>query len=77
MGATMISLSVKPYRLMTRAEAAYYCSLPPKKFEGQCPFHPVQMPTGEKKWDVRDLDTWIDALKTGCDDDSALIARLE
>jgi len=74
--AAKISVSVKPFRLLTRKEGAYYCRLTAAKFEGQCPVHPVQMPSGEKLWDVRDLDEWIDGLKARFNGDD-IIARLK
>ncbi len=35
------------------------------------------MADGDRLWDVRDLDSWIDGLKSGkVDDDEAIVARL-
>jgi hypothetical protein len=66
-----------PYRLLTKAEAAHYCRRSVKKFEAQCPVSPVEMADGDLLWDVHDLDSWIDSLKSGkLDEAEAALARL-
>jgi hypothetical protein len=70
MAAATLNLRVQPFRLLTKAEAAGYCRRPLKKFEAQCPVRPVEMADGDRLWDVRDLDAWIDALKAGRADDA-------
>jgi len=76
--ATTISLRVQPFRLLTKSEAAHYCRRSVKKFEVQCPVPPIEMGDGDRLWDVRDLDRWIDSLKNdSADDVNAIIARLE
>jgi hypothetical protein len=71
-------LRVSPFRLLTKSEAAYYCRRPLKKFETQCPVPPIEMADGDRLWDVRDLDRWIDSLKNDPEDDaSAIVSRLE
>ena len=65
-------------RLMTRAEAADYVARPVKRFELECPVLPIEFPNGDLRWDIRDLDTWIDSMKRGvvetADD---IVGRLE
>jgi hypothetical protein len=47
------------------------------KFEAQCTVAPIIMPNGDKRWDVLDLDKWIDSLKAGKSSDAdEIIARL-
>jgi hypothetical protein len=76
--AATLNLRVQPFRLLTKAEAAHYCRRSVKKFEAQCPVTPIQMADGDRLWDVRDLDRWIDSLKNDPDDDaSAIVSRLE
>jgi hypothetical protein len=73
-----LNLRVQPFRLLTKAEAAHYCRRSVKKFEAQCPVPPVEMADGDRLWDVRDLDRWIDSLKNDFGDDvNAIVARLE
>jgi hypothetical protein len=73
-----VSLRVQPFRLLTKAEAAHYCRRSVKKFETQCPVPPIEMADGDRLWDVRDLDRWIDAMKVGVDDDpGAIVAMLK
>jgi hypothetical protein len=76
--AATLSLRVQPFRLLTKAEAAHYCRRSVKKFESQCPVPPIEMADGDRLWDVRDLDRWIDSLKNDPDDDAnAIVSRLE
>jgi hypothetical protein len=76
--AATLSLRVQPFRLLTKAEAAHYCRRSVKKFEAQCPVPPIEMPDGDRLWDVHDLDRWIDSLKKDFgDDENAIVARLE
>jgi hypothetical protein len=72
-----VNLRIQPYRLLNKAEAAYYCRLPVKKFQAACPVKPIQMADGIFLWDVQDLDIWIDTKKAGPEsDDSAIVGKL-
>lgn len=79
MAVAVIDLRVQPFRLLTKAQAAHYCSLRDKKFDAHCPVRPIRMANGELRWDVQDLDRWIDNLKdgtaAGCDADR-IVERL-
>jgi len=78
MTAAKVTLYIKPYRLLTKTEAADYCRRSPKKFEAQCPVQPLEMADGGRLWDIRDLDAWIDSLKTeGGEDADGIVARLK
>jgi hypothetical protein len=49
-----------------------------EKIKAQCPVPPIEMADGDRLWDVRDLDRWIDSLKNDFGDDAnAIVARLE
>jgi hypothetical protein len=77
MAIATVNLRVTPYRLFTKAEAAHYCRQSPGKFEATCPVTPIIMPSGDKLWDVIDLDKWIDSLKGDkLSDIDEIIARL-
>ena len=80
-GVKMASMNgevwIRPFRLMTKSEAAYYCRRTVKSFELQCAVPPIIMPNGDLLWDVRDVDAWIDRLKTAPRDESeAALERL-
>jgi hypothetical protein len=77
MRATTVTLLVRPYRLLTKVEAAHYCRRPVKKFEMHCPVSPIKMADGDLLWDVQDLDRWIDALKDEYADGEDIVRRLE
>lgn len=51
-------------RLLNKSEAARYCSMSVASFERICPVPHVSLGVSIKRWDVRDLDEWIDAMKT-------------
>ncbi|MER8581734.1 hypothetical protein NKG95_24095 [Mesorhizobium sp. M1423] len=51
--------------MLPAKEAADYCGIPAKRFPSECRVPPVEMPSGAKLYDMRDLDAWIDTLKSG------------
>lgn len=77
MSAT-VQLNFQPKRMLTKSEAAYHCGRSVRRFEVECPITPVAFPNGDKRYDVDDLDRWIDGLKAGAPsaaDD--IVARLK
>ncbi|WP_322883266.1 hypothetical protein U8C37_09985 [Sinorhizobium medicae] len=54
-------------RLLTKTQAASYCGLSPATFGGVCPVKPIALGEGVRmhRYDVRDIDNWIDSFKTG------------
>lgn len=54
-------------RLLTRDQAAAYCSVSQPTFEACCPVRPVSLGGSKRldRYDVRDLDAWIDGLRAG------------
>ncbi|AXS39696.1 hypothetical protein [Breoghania sp. L-A4] len=78
MATAKLNLQVQPYRMLKKSEAASYCGLPAAKLATVCPVAPVQFPGGALLWDVRDLDAWLESLKTGAaDSDDAILGRLD
>jgi hypothetical protein len=75
MSGVMVNVAVRPYRLLTKSDAAHYCRRSVKKFGVECPVSPVRMPGGDELWDAHDLDRWIDGLKTGGEDQVEAIIR--
>ena len=53
-------------------------ALPVKHFKIACPVQPIQLRQGVLLWDKRDLDLWIDDVKTGTQATThdAILARL-
>lgn len=77
MTSATVQLNVIPKRMLTKAEAAHHCGRPVKRFEAECDVAPVKFPNGDSRYDVHDLDKWIDNLKTGKSSDAdEIIARL-
>lgn len=52
-------------RLLTKAEAAAYCRVGVATFDQVCPVQPVALGSRKRliRFDVRDLDDWLDRLK--------------
>ena len=77
MTSATLNIKVSPRRMLTGREAAEYCGLPFKRFQLECTVTPVEMPGGAKLYDMRDLDEWIDGLKSEIpSDDDAILGRL-
>jgi hypothetical protein len=63
--------------MLDEREAANHCGRKPRQFMVECPVQPVRFPNGDTRYDVRDLDTWLDGLKAGNTDDAdAIVERL-
>ena len=77
MRTATLNLTVVSKRMLTRREAAEHCGRPLKSFEVECPVSPVKFANGDLRWDVRDLDKWLDGLKTGSDDTETIVQRLD
>lgn len=64
--------------MLTKREAAAYCGVPISRFPVAVSVKPVAMPHGKSLYDIRDLDEWLDRLKTGepNDDDEDILSKL-
>ena len=78
MGNANLNISVIDKRMLKQAEAADYTGLPVKHFKATCPVQPVELRPGTVLYDKRDLDTWIDSMKTGAElaSQDAILGRL-
>jgi hypothetical protein len=78
MSIAALQVRLVPKRMLDKKEAAAYCGLTPKRFDVECPVQPVRYANGELRWDVRELDAWLDGLKAGSvnDDLESIIERL-
>ena len=78
MAATSLNINLIDKRMHRETEAAEYTGVPHKSFRVFCPVQPVRMTPKLLLWDKRDLDLWIDGLKTEaanyCHDD--IVGRL-
>ena len=77
MGTASLNITVNDRRMLSGREAATYCGVPVKRFAAVCHVTPVELPNVGRRYDKRDLDTWIDSLKSdmpGSDDD--IVRRL-
>jgi hypothetical protein len=75
MSVATLNVRVTPRRMLKPAEAAEYCGRPRRHFEAECPVAPIAFPNGDRLYDMRDLDRWIDSLKAGASADD-IVARL-
>jgi hypothetical protein len=76
MSTATLNVIVVPKRLLARREAAAHCGRPIKQFDLECPVAPIKFQNGDVRFDVRELDAWIDGLKAGVDDAEGIVARL-
>ena len=77
MSSSLVQINVVPKRMLTKSEAAQHCGRPTKRFEIECPCQPVRFPNGDTRYDVQDLDMWLNSLKVGGDHEAdAIVARL-
>jgi hypothetical protein len=77
MASATLQISVIPKRILTKSEAAHHCGRSVKRFDIECPCAPIKFPNGDIRFDVQDLDRWLDTVKAGADhhaDD--IVARL-
>ena len=65
MAMTNLNISVVDKRMMKQSEAASYTGLPLKHFKAACPVRPVELKQGTLLWDRKDIDLWIDNVKSG------------
>ncbi len=68
MGEAVINLVVIPKRMLTKTQAASHCGRLVKRLEIECPVRPVRFANGDERWDIQDLDEWLDSLKTEHED---------
>jgi hypothetical protein len=78
MGQATLNIIVIPKRMLTRAEGASYCGRPLKRFGVECPVRPIRFANDDIRYDIQDLDGWLDSLKNGHEDTNveSIIARL-
>jgi hypothetical protein len=71
-----LNLTIVSKRMLTKREAAEHCGRPVKSFIIECPVSPVKFANGDLRWDLRELDAWLDSLKLDNDDTDAILKRL-
>ena len=78
MATTNLNISVIDKRMLRQSEAAIYTGLPVKHFKATCPVRPVELKQGTLLYDRRDIDQWIDQVKSGDEADTRekIIGRL-
>jgi hypothetical protein len=77
MTSATVQINVIPKRMLTEAESAHHCGRPVKRFKCECDVSPVCFPNGDKRWDVHDLDDWLDRMKANAPTDAdQIVSRL-
>ena len=71
-----INLRILTKRMLSKTEAAQHCGRSIRRFEIECSVTPIQFPNGDRRWDVRDLDHWLDTLKGDPIDAREIVDRL-
>ena len=76
MSTALVNLTVISKRMLSKREAAEHCGRSLKRFEVECPVSPIRFPNGDLRFDVQDLDRWLDILKGNSEDSVEIIKRL-
>lgn len=76
MSTALVSVTLISKRMLAKREAAEHCGRSLKNFEVECPVSPIRFPNGDLRYDVRDLDKWLDTLKGETHDTGQIIAKL-
>ena len=78
MASATLQINVIPKRMLTKFEAAHHCGRSVKRFEIECPVHPIEFPNGDRRYDVQDCDNWLNSIKAGAADHDAdaIVGRL-
>lgn len=77
MANALLNIRIVQPRMISLKQAADYVGLPLKRFPRICSVRPVEMPESEKRYDIRDLDQWLDQLKEGdTEADQDILERL-
>jgi hypothetical protein len=64
-----LNVVVIPKRMLTKTEAACHCGRPVKRFVLECRVKPIRFENGDERYDLHDVDAWLDSLKDGNSDD--------
>jgi predicted HTH domain antitoxin len=63
--------------MLSLREAAEYCGVSAKRFSIEIAVRPIDMPGGQRLYDIRDLDQFLDNLKAGASESyEDIIGRL-
>ena len=76
MTSTFLHFRVIQKRMLDRKEAAEHCGRTLKQFERECPVVATVFPNGDLRYDVHELDAWLDGLKVSNEDDVSILRRL-
>jgi hypothetical protein len=77
MASATLQVTIIPKRMLTKAEGAHHCGRPLKRFEIECPVRPIRFANGDLRYDVNELDLWLDSLKgSSMNNAEAIVARL-
>ena len=76
MASATLNLNVVPRRMLKPSEAATYCCLSGTKFKRECPVDPIEYECGDRVYDIRELDKWLDTYRGGSTDIDEQIGRL-
>jgi hypothetical protein len=74
-----LNVVVIPKRMLTKTEAACHCGRPVKRFILECRVKPIRFPNGDERYDLHDIDAWLDNLKDdghNSDDVETIIDKL-
>jgi hypothetical protein len=75
--AATVQISLVPKRMLTKVESAYHCGRSLRRFQVECPVRPVRFANGDIRYDVHELDRWLDTYKSWATGSEDIVSRLE
>ena len=63
-------VTYQPIRLLKTSEAARYCGMALATFKRECPYAPIRFAQNLIRYDIQDLDKWINGIKLESDQNS-------
>lgn len=74
---SIVAIKTSPRRMLSPKEAALYCGEPFTTFEARCPCKPRLNSRGQKLYDIKDLDKWLDPKdENDRDSEAAIMEKL-
>jgi len=76
MSLATLNVRIQPHRMLSLQQAAEYVGVPKARFS-VVQIAPVEVAKGVLRYDLHDLDNWIDSIKLGAaDSDEDVIGKL-
>ena len=76
MSTATLNVIVIQKRMLRTHEAAAHCGRSVRQFEAECPVSATVFANGDKRFDVKQIDDWLDSLQSETHDAAQILAKL-